>query len=473
MSMDPDFMTRYLREDTDADPASSRRIDDELSIAPPWLPETPGLPPTPNIDDVDAAAVFAASTRNGHTNGDHYPGGSGTESVWPQAYPRAEVRSDVPPTGVYADAESEHRGSQAPSVEFAPEPPQYHHAPETNGVNRFDDHDVAVAVRPTGAGGAVSAFAPSTAAPAHLRAEDVVRVRKVPPEMGWRKTVYVASGHTINLGAGPAEQRLRDEIALIRGNIPGNYQIGVVCARGGVGKTRTAAGLGTAYASHRKEPVIAIDANPTYGGLGRLVDPTATASIREFLADTSVVSYPRARHYTGQNKQGLEVLGANQNVANPLHLSPQLFAAILARTRRFYQLAIIDCGPEIEHPVMEAVLTSVDALVIVGTLNYDGAIAAETTINWLAARSDLQDLLPRSALVLNDAYHSADTALLTKVRETMGRRVGGVTTIPWDAHLRDGAALDFDALARQTRLAYLELAAWLAQGFSSAKWGMA
>ena len=62
--------------------------------------------------------------------------------------------------------------------------------------------------------------------------------RKLPPEMGWRKAVYVSSGKTINLGAGPAEQRLRDHIDAIKTNIPGNYLIGVLCVRGGVGKTR-------------------------------------------------------------------------------------------------------------------------------------------------------------------------------------------------------------------------------------------
>jgi MinD-like ATPase involved in chromosome partitioning or flagellar assembly len=274
----------------------------------------------------------------------------------------------------------------------------------------------------------------------------------------------------INLGAGPAEKLLRCQIAAIKTNIPGNYQIAVVGVRGGVGKTRITAGIGTAYASYRKEPVIAIDANPCYGSLGRVVDPSTPSTIREFLADTDFNSYPKARYYTGQNPQGLEVLAANQNVANPLYLSPQRFDAITARTHRFYQLALIDSGPLIEHPVMEAILGSADALVIVGTMNYDGAVAAETTINWLAAHN-YHELLRRSALVLNDVYDCADKAFLTKVAETMGRRVGGVTTVPFDAHLRDGAVLDFDALQRKTRLAYIALAAWLAQGFQLVKAG--
>ena len=103
-------------------------------------------------------------------------------------------------------------------------------------------------------------------------------------------------------------------------------------------------------------------------------------------------------------------------------LSPQAFGAVLDRVRRFYQLSIIDCGPEIEHPVMQAVLSRVDSLIIVGTMNFDGAAAAETTIKWLAARSEYQGLLRRSALVLNDVYDNADNDFLAKVRETIGQR---------------------------------------------------
>jgi MinD-like ATPase involved in chromosome partitioning or flagellar assembly len=298
----------------------------------------------------------------------------------------------------------------------------------------------------------------------HLRVDDLVKSRKVPPEMGWHKTVYVLTGHLVNLGAGPAERQLRDQGAAIGANIPGNYQIGVISITGGIGKTRTTAGIGTVFALYRTEPVLAIDANPTYGNLGRLIDPGATASIREFMADPEMVAYPKARSYTGKNPQGLEVLAGNQNIANPLFLSASMFTSTLARTRRFYQLALIDCGPDIEHPMMEGVLSAVDALVIVGSMNFDGAAAAEQTIDWLATRN-ARELLRRSVVVLNDVYHCQNQKFVTMVRNSLGPRVGAVKTIPWDAHLRDGAVLDFAALRRPTQLAYIDLAAWLAQGF--------
>ena len=74
MSMDPDFLTRYLRDDTDADadPVTARRIDEEPAIAEPWLPEPAGLPPDPRIEDVGATAVFATSQLNAGANGAHH-----------------------------------------------------------------------------------------------------------------------------------------------------------------------------------------------------------------------------------------------------------------------------------------------------------------------------------------------------------------------------------------------------------------
>jgi MinD-like ATPase involved in chromosome partitioning or flagellar assembly len=314
---------------------------------------------------------------------------------------------------------------------------------------------------------ATAPFTPS-APSAALRPDELVKQRKLPPEMGWRKGVYVGTGHLVNLGPGPGERALREQIDRIGSNIPGNYTIAVVSIKGGVGKTRTTACLGTVYATYRTEPVLAIDANPTYGSLGRVIDAHATASIREYLADDQVNTYPKARSYTGKNRQGLEVLAGNQNVANPLPMADELFTDTLNSTQRFYQLTVVDCGNHIEHSVMRGVLGAADSLVIVGTLNYDGAEAAERTIDWLTAR-DLHPLLRRSALVLNDINDCFNGEFYEKVRERLEPRVGGMTFIPFDKHLRDGAELDFDALRTPTRRAYIKLAAWLASGFATAR----
>ncbi|MGY4646210.1 nucleotide-binding protein [Mycobacterium sp. URHB0021] len=525
MSMDPEFAARYLSEQDPDEGPPGRSLDQEADIGAepqaPALPsmsepQTPPYQPVPDWETTPTTAVVqpvpgtapptprpaeerrppvgmpqAGPQATGVDYRDPNPRdlrggtGSGGEAAAtnyaedprqqnpaparPFAGPADFQALSGPMAAVPAEAQDFSRGpAQAHRPTSQPVAAQPFAAQQPPWPQSAQGYAVARGELQTTWDASGSSFDDSSNAPA-LRVEDVVAARKLPPEMGWRKTVYVGSGKTINLGAGPAEQRLRDQIDLITTNIPGNYLIGVVCVRGGVGKTRIAAGVGTAFAKYRTEPVIAIDANPTYGALGRVIDPTATASIRDFLADNNLQTYPMARHYTGKSKPGLEVLGANQNVANPFDLTPQAFGALLNRVRRFYQLAIIDCGPEIEHPVMQEVLSSVDSLVIVGTMNYDGAAAAETTIKWLAARSEYQSLLRRSALVLNDVYNCADKDFMAKVRETIGQRVGGVTAVPWDEHLRDSPQLDFDALRRSTQYAYLDLAAWLAQGFRSGR----
>jgi MinD-like ATPase involved in chromosome partitioning or flagellar assembly len=148
-------------------------------------------------------------------------------------------------------------------------------------------------------------------------------------------------------------------------------------------------------------------------------------------------------------------------------LEGRTFTATVSRTRRFYQLALIDCGAEIEHPMFPAVLSASDALMIVGSCSVEGGLAVETTIDWLAARNG-HELLKRSVVVLNDAYRSASTNFITHVTETLGKRVHSVKTVPWDAHLRDAPTLDFPALRRRTQLAFIELAAELAGGFPTA-----
>ncbi|WP_287040919.1 MinD/ParA family protein [Mycobacterium sp.] len=302
-----------------------------------------------------------------------------------------------------------------------------------------------------------------------IQVGEVVKRHRQPPEMGWRKTVYTATFRTINLGAGPAERTLIDRKRRITTNIPGNYQITALSMKGGVGKSTLVAAVGTTLRKIRNEAVIAIDANPTYGSLGRLIarDGKPPASIREFLAHNDLTSFSVARQYFGSNDEGLEVLAGNPNVTNPLILTAQVFADTIARTQGFYQLSLVDCGAEIEHQVIPAVLSSSNALMIVGSMNLQGGLAVEKTVDWLAARNG-HELLKRSFIVLTDAYRCATKKFVTEVTEKVGPRVRGVKVIPFDAHLRDAQPLVFDALRPRTQTALIELAAELADGFPTA-----
>jgi MinD-like ATPase involved in chromosome partitioning or flagellar assembly len=461
MTDNSDFMARYLRADDDRreQPAPVPVDDEEATVVEPRMP-APAPPPAPRLplpagrnDGATQAYGRPPAGEGAHTRPGRAPSSADTgPQPWVAGGPPGEQRPGAP--------------GRAGNGAFAPPAP-------IPGRPRFDQgpppplaDEWAPAVDP--AERWTPRADPRAAAPErerHIQVGEVVKERREPAEMGWRKAVYVCT--RINLGAGPAERQLRDWKARITANIPGNYQIAAISVKGGVGKTRVTAGVGSVFAEFRGQPVIAVDANPTYGGLGRLIDPRTQTSVREFLAAEDLVDYPKARFYTGRNKQGLEVLAGNQNVANPLTLEAKTFTDTVRRVRRFYQLSLIDCGAEIEHPVIPAVLSASDALMIVGSCSVEGGLAVETTIDWLAARNG-HELLKRSVVVLNDAYRCTSKNFITHVTETLGKRVYSVKTVPWDAHLRDAATLDFPALHRSTRLKFIELAAELAGGFATA-----
>ncbi|MGE2818258.1 hypothetical protein ACQI5H_24425 [Mycobacterium heidelbergense] len=492
MTDNSDFMSRYLppepseapREDPGPADERTEEVTEEVSVAHLRLPE-PEAPQPPQMPAVSRYEFAPPPTE-----------GEGPQTAWPSA-PAGTSAGPGGAEGAHAAPAAPPPGPAQPS--FAPPPPAAHpnavpwsRAPGVEGppaAGPVPGHPAPIPPRPQfdqRIAPAAPRWSPPRIDPAqrwaprpdlrtassaptrHVQVEEVVKRRREPAEIGWRKAVYACTGGLVNLGAGPHERRLRDWKARVASNIPGNYQIAAISVKGGVGKTRVTAGVGTVFADVRKQQVLAIDADTTYGGLGRFVDPKALNSIGDLLAAKDVVvDYPKARHFTGQNKQGLEVLPGNQNVANPMELDKKVFYDTIELTRRFYQLALVDCGAEVETEFFKTVLSNTDALMIIGSCNAEGGLAIETTVEWLAAR-DGHELLKRSVIVLNDIHDCATKAFISHITETVGPRVRSVKTIPWDPHLRDADTLDFLALHKRTRLAFLELAAELAEGFPTA-----
>ena len=273
----------------------------------------------------------------------------------------------------------------------------------------------------------------------HVQAEEVVKRRREPAEMGWRKAVYVCTGGLVNLGAGPHEQqaaRLEGADHLQHsGQLSNRGDIGQRRSRQDAGDRRRGLGVRRSSANNR---CIAIDADTTYGGLGRFVDPKALSSIRDFLAAKDVVvDYPKARHFTGRNKQGLEVLAGNQNVANPMDLDATTFfdtvtldtpvlptgAGGLRRRRRnrVLQSGAVGLGCADDHRL----------------LHCRGRAGDRDNGDWLAARTATSCSSGRSSC--------STTPMTARTRHFISHitRDGGqlgcarCKTIPWDPHLRD------------------------------------
>lgn len=94
----------------------------------------------------------------------------------------------------------------------------------------------------------------------------------------------------------------------------GDFRIAVLSIKGGVGKTTTTLGLGSAFSMVRSDRIIAVDANPDRGTLAeRVRDQSTHSTVRDLLSDTHINSYADVRNHTRMATSRLEVLASEQD----------------------------------------------------------------------------------------------------------------------------------------------------------------
>jgi MinD-like ATPase involved in chromosome partitioning or flagellar assembly len=306
--------------------------------------------------------------------------------------------------------------------------------------------------------------------PAHgeeLSSAKLIKQTKRPPQSGWRKAVFVASGRLINVGESPAEQQRRELIARVNQPLRGCYKIAMLSLKGGVGKTTTTTTLGSTFSSLRGDRVIAVDANPDRGTLSQKIPLETTATVRHLLRDADRIHrYSDIRAYTSQGPSRLEVLASEQDPAVSEAFSEDDYRRTVALLEHFYNIVLTDCGTGLMHSAMKGVLDIADALVVVSSGSVDGARSASATLDWLDVHG-YRDLVSRSVAVINSVRPRAGSVDLDKLAQHFGARCRAVCRIPFDPHLEEGAEIELDRLAAPTRLALLELAATVADGFPS------
>ncbi|MFI7678637.1 AAA family ATPase [Actinophytocola sp. NPDC049390] len=300
-----------------------------------------------------------------------------------------------------------------------------------------------------------------------LSSAKLIKQSKRPPQSGWRKAVFVASGRLINVGESPAEQHRRELIARVNQPLRGCYKIAMLSLKGGVGKTTTTTTLGSTFSSLRGDRVIAVDANPDRGTLSQKIPLETTATVRHLLRDADRIHrYSDIRAYTSQGPSRLEVLASEQDPAVSEAFSEDDYRRTVALLEHFYNIVLTDCGTGLMHSAMKGVLDIADSLVVVSSGSVDGARSASATLDWLDVHG-YRDLVSRSVAVINSVRPRAGSVDLDKLAQHFGARCRAVCTIPFDPHLEEGAEIELDRLAAPTRLALLELAATVADGFPS------
>jgi MinD-like ATPase involved in chromosome partitioning or flagellar assembly len=301
-----------------------------------------------------------------------------------------------------------------------------------------------------------------------LDPETLLRGRRNAPSKGWRRLVYKASGGWIKPGE-PAEVRRRREL-LSRARTPvatGHHRVAVLSLKGGVGKTTTTVGLGATLAQVRGDRVIAVDANPDRGTLSDKLELETSATVRDLLNERDQVKrYVDIRAFTSQAPSRLEVLASDRDPSVSEAFSGTDYQAASQVLENFYSICITDCGTGLLHSAMGGVLGLADQIVLVSSPSVDGARAASATLDWLEAH-DYGDLVRDATVVLCSVRPRSKSAVdIGKLEAHFAARCRAVVQVPYDPHLDEGAEIDLDRLQEATREAYLQLAAYVGDGFA-------
>jgi MinD-like ATPase involved in chromosome partitioning or flagellar assembly len=301
-----------------------------------------------------------------------------------------------------------------------------------------------------------------------LSSAQLLRQNKRAPQSGWRKALFVASGRTVNVGESPLDVQRRELIGRINQPLHGCYKIAMLSLKGGVGKTTITTMLGSTFASLRGDRVIAVDANPDRGTLSQKIPLETTATVRHLLRDAQRIRrYSDIRSYTSQGPSRLEILASEQDPAVSEAFSEDDYRSTVNLLEHFYNILLTDCGTGLMHSAMKGVLDSAGSLVIVSSGSIDGARSASATLDWLDAHG-YRELVSRSVAVINSVRPRSGKVDLDRVAMHFAARCRSVCRMPFDEHLEEGGEIDLDRLGQGARLAALELAATVADGFPNA-----
>lgn len=308
--------------------------------------------------------------------------------------------------------------------------------------------------------------APPAIVPLDLSQAALVRPRQQEPTSGWRRALYKASFGGINPGISKEQAERNALLERVRTPIHGCHKIAVVSLKGGIGKTTTTSCLGLTLAHYRGDRVVALDANPDAGTLAERLTGVTDVSVRTMLDNLdSIRSFTDISQYMSLAGR-LQVLASDQDAEISEAFDAEQYRAVTELLSRFYNVVLTDSGTGMLHSAMKGTLAEANSLVVVGAPSVDGSSRAAKTLDWLVAHG-YGDLVAGSVAVISSVREKSDAVDMNVLRNHFKARCRAVIEIPYDPHLVIGGRIDMAQLKPATELAYVELAAAVADGFRS------
>lgn len=143
--------------------------------------------------------------------------------------------------------------------------------------------------------------------------------------------------------------------------------IAVVSPKGGVGKTSITSLLGMLLAMERRDRIVAIDANPDFGSLGRSLAPDHKIFVDDLLdmLSTQTLSTTTLDANLGRTTHGLMVLPAPTDPERMAKLDEVSYTHVVDRLKNMVGVIVLDCGTGLQDPTSKAALSRADQVILV------------------------------------------------------------------------------------------------------------
>jgi MinD-like ATPase involved in chromosome partitioning or flagellar assembly len=325
---------------------------------------------------------------------------------------------------------------------------------------------------PVPAGGPPATTTPSAPLPTLT---DLLAARPVPPagpaELGWQATVRRLTGGLIAPAPGRAEQEHRAAVAAVQRSLEGPKTVVVLNPKGGAHKTTATLLIAATFGLHRGGYTLAWDNNETRGTLGwRSQQSRHHNTALNLLQDLDRFSDPSSarvgdldNYVRSQGSAQFDVLASDEDAASAASIDAFAFRSLHRTLSRFYRVMVIDTGNNMRASNWQAAVEAADQVVIVSTVREDTAQSAAWAVDALRATGH-EDVVRRAVTVLSAPAPQRDDRLADRLHEHFGRLTRTVLDVPYDPSLVAGRPLDYDALSRQTREAWLQVTAAVADG---------
>lgn len=184
------------------------------------------------------------------------------------------------------------------------------------------------------------------------------------------------------------------------------------------------------------------------------------------MLDNNISRYSDIRRHTSQGSSRLEILASERDPAVSEGFSEADYRTALYTLQRFYNIILTDCGTGLVHSTMAGILDEADRLVIVVAPAADAARSGLATLDWLKHHG-YSHLVCDAIIVISSARPGPMPVDMGRFASNFLTHVRAVHGIPFDRHLAEGGEVALDFMNRETRQAFMGLAATITDGLSN------